>query len=218
MRDVNIQNNSSRISEAKTLAPKTLLSALEDFANTPNEAERIAYLRKRWPGFLDALTYSGYTISIASPSDPSLKLAESPEILPMWKNFERYRDLVQAAWTGNEPALSALLQLGIEEDASQNRIRPDWRRSGFRYLPRNDFQAAAYELLKRSRQARVCANPDCANPYFLTSDPRRKFCSVECTRPAQKEWRRSWWKRHGKKWRKQRAKKFTKGRRPHGNN
>lgn len=219
MKDVNIQLNSSRHASSKTLAPKTLLSALQDFANSGVEPEGINYFRSRCPGFLDDLVYTGYVISIGPPNADTNQMTDpTREMRPMWKQFEKYRDLVRAAWSGNEAAIQFLLRVGIEENRTENAVRPDWRRSGFRYEPRTNFQAAVYELLKHSRQARVCANPDCASPYFLTLDPRRKFCSVECAQPAQKQWRRTWWEQHGKEWRKKRAKKSTKRRKPHGNN
>jgi hypothetical protein len=216
MQDVNISNHSSRKENVKTLAPKKLLEALQEFANSGTDSERVTYFRNRWPGFLDDLVYTGYKISIGAPgANPAdLERSAQREVWPMWRLFEQFRNLVRAAWIGDEAILGILLRVGIEEERTENRIVPDWRRSGFRYVPRTNFQAAVYELLKHSRQARVCANPDCANPYFLTLDPRRKFCSTECTRPAQKEWRKRWWERHGKQWRKKRAKQSTKRRKP----
>jgi len=212
MQEVNFQSDSSKKEAAKTLAPKTLLSALQEFANSGTEPKRVTYFRNRWPGFLDDLVYTGYKISIGPPgADPAdLERSAQREVWPMWRLFEEFRGLVREAWIGNETILGILLRVGIEEERTENRIAPDWRRSGFRYEPRTNFQAAIYELLKHSRQTRVCANPDCPAPYFLTTDPRRKFCSEECTQPAQKEWRRTWWKKHGPEWRKQHANKRAK--------
>lgn len=217
MQDVNIQSDSSRHASSKTLAPKTLLAALRDFINTGNEPKRIAYFLKRWPEFLEpAIQTDAERLCRSTANNPLLRVAMF-EVAPEASTFQKLRAWARLAWKGEEAVIYSLLHLGFE-DATTNLIYVDWRRGGFRYEPRTAFQAAVYELLRHSRQARVCANPDCANPYFLTSDPRRKFCSVECTQPAQKQWRRTWWEQHGKEWRKKRAKKSTKGRKPHGNN
>jgi len=222
--DVNYKSYSSRTKNGKTLAPKKLLEALQEFANSGCEPERVAFFVKRWPdflSFLDDFAAGGYITKLppglSEAERARMKFAGNWEAADFFKDF---RDRVRAAWTGNERVIQYLLGFGIEEPGAvsyeikvggrANQIRPDWRRSGFRYEPQCAFQAAVYELLKHSRQARVCANPDCANPYFIATDHRQKFCSEECTQPAQKEWRRTWWKKHGPEWRKQRAKKRTK--------
>ncbi|HEV2422027.1 MAG TPA: hypothetical protein VGS59_10005 [Candidatus Acidoferrales bacterium] len=196
MREVNIQQNSSRELRGKTLAPKTLLSALQDFANTGSEPQRSAYFLKRWPGFLEGVI-ERLTKQEAALS-PLARLAY--DLQGGKSEFQRLQSYVRAAWCGSEDKIALLLWLAFEEGKS-NLVLPDWRRSNFRYEPKTALQAAVYELLKHSREARVCANADCASPYFLTLDPRRKFCSVECTQPAQREWRKRWWARHGKQWR-----------------
>lgn len=197
----------SKQTEAKTLAPKDLLRALQDFVNTGDEANRFKYFLKRWPGFLERDVEERTRAIDAEARRPIYKdqTGEPP------KPFKLLRQNARLAWKGDEGALEVLLTLAFEPGKA-NPVMPDWRRGGFRYEPRTTFQAAMYELLKHSRQARVCANPDCPSPYFLTLDPRRKFCSVECSKPAQKEWRRSWWERHGKQWRKERASKTLKKR------
>ena len=208
-----MQMNSSRHTNAETLAPKTQLRALQEFANTGDEPDRAAYfLNKRWPGFLEQIVEKSTKAGIDFSNNPKgigmmlfkIQGGENP-----LGTFQDLRDYVRLAWKGNEAAIAFLLWIGFEEGKS-NLVLPDWRRSGFRYEPRTNFQAAVYELLKHSRQARVCANPDCANPYFIAQDPRRKFCSLECAAPFQKEWKRRWWERKGKLWRKARKNRSPK--------
>jgi len=204
MQDIKSQLNSSKAPGGKTLAPQTLLRALQELANTGDGPDRVAYFLKFWAGFLEE--------PLEEATKGAIKLYDSPiyrtqlEILGGGKPLGPFQDIqnyVRLAWKGNEAAIGALLQLGFGKGKS-NLVLPDWRRSGFRYMPRTNFQAAVYELLKHSRQARVCLNPDCASPYFIAHDPRRKFCSPECAAPFQKEWKRRWWKRKGKLWRKAR--------------
>jgi len=207
MQDVNTLPNSSTLADDKTLAPKMLLRALQEFANTGDEPDRAAYFLKRWPGFLEGIVETLAKIHInVSDSPIGMMLLEIGGGGKPLDQFRELRGFARLAWKGNEAGIALLLHLGFE-DGKSNLVLPDWRRSGFRYEPRTNFQSAVYELLKHSREARVCANPECASPYFIAHDPRRKFCSSECTAPFQKEWKRRWWERKGRLWRKARESK-----------
>jgi hypothetical protein len=41
---------------------------------------------------------------------------------------------------------------------------------------------------------KVCANTDCATPYFISKRKDQKYCSPECAAPAKREAKRKWWK------------------------
>jgi hypothetical protein len=45
---------------------------------------------------------------------------------------------------------------------------------------------------------RYCDNPECSSPYFIARDPRQKYCSDACAKPAQRECKRNWWAKHGR--------------------
>jgi hypothetical protein len=66
-------------------------------------------------------------------------------------------------------------------------------------------QALAYLLQPNVRTA-LCANVECPTPYFFPK-PRQKYCTPECAKPAQREFKRSWWNKRGNAWRKRRKKK-----------
>jgi hypothetical protein len=51
----------------------------------------------------------------------------------------------------------------------------------------------------------VCQNADCPAPYFFAARHGQKYCSEECARPAQREFKNNWWKEHGPAWRASRA-------------
>jgi hypothetical protein len=180
---------------------------LVDFANTGNEPDRVAYFLKRWSGFLEG-TIEKLTEREIAFSPLATVVCEIQGIKPLGE-FQRLREYVRSAWRGSETAIALLLWLAFEEGKS-NLVMPDWQRGGFRYEPKTALQAAVYELLKHSRQARVCLNPECATPYFITLDQRRKFCSPECAKPSQQEWKRRWWERKGKLWRKARKERESK--------
>jgi hypothetical protein len=48
---------------------------------------------------------------------------------------------------------------------------------------------------------RYCDNPECSAPYFIARDPRQKYCSDGCAKPAQREYKQRWWAENGKTWR-----------------
>ena len=56
-------------------------------------------------------------------------------------------------------------------------------------------------------RAQVCANPQCATPYFLITKSGQKFCSDPCSLLAKQEAKRKWWRLRGSERRRQKAKK-----------
>jgi hypothetical protein len=47
-----------------------------------------------------------------------------------------------------------------------------------------------------------CHNPDCPHaPYFFATRRSQKYCSDECAIPAQREFKRKWWRENGARWR-----------------
>jgi len=61
-------------------------------------------------------------------------------------------------------------------------------------------------FLHPSARRRICANPECENPYFIARDLRTFQCSDKCARWAQRQHKKAWWAAHGEDWRKQRRK------------
>ncbi len=49
---------------------------------------------------------------------------------------------------------------------------------------------------------RLCPNPNCPAPYFIAYRRGQRYCSDTCAQPAQREFKREWWREHGKDWRK----------------
>jgi hypothetical protein len=84
-------------------------------------------------------------------------------------------------------------------------IRADWPQGELSYKGQSGLERDLYELLKRSRLAKICARPDCPyTPYFIASDSRTRYCSTDCADAMQGQWRKDWWAEHGKRWRKNR--------------
>jgi hypothetical protein len=66
-------------------------------------------------------------------------------------------------------------------------------------------------LLKNADLTRRCGNPECPARYFFAARRSQKYCSTECSKPAQREAERRWWNKNGAAWRKARLAKQRRG-------
>jgi hypothetical protein len=139
----------------------------------------------------------------------------------------RVRDEVQELWRGGERAdqiaqkylITELISEVQERLASTNQketfepVRVDWKRGELRlaFSPGNDFRTAIYGLLKVSRFAKECANPECPAPYFIAKKIIQQYCGDDCKHAARKKLQNAYWARSGSKVRKERMRK-SKGR------
>jgi hypothetical protein len=63
------------------------------------------------------------------------------------------------------------------------------------------------QFTRWSDLTRYCDNPGCSAPYFIARDPRQKYCSDGCAKPAQREYKQKWWAENGRNWRASRPSK-----------
>lgn len=68
-------------------------------------------------------------------------------------------------------------------------------------------QAAVYLLNYPAVRTRVCKNADCRAPYFLADKRNQLYCSETCALPAQRRFKRLWWRQNGKRWRENRERR-----------
>jgi len=106
-------------------------------------------------------------------------------------------------------AVAANAESPLSEEAAllllPNRV--DWPRGELVYNWPSDLQKDLHLLLKQSRLARVCANPDCGSPYFVARKVDGRYCSTDCADAMQNVWRSRWWREHGNEWREKRKPK-----------
>lgn len=57
-----------------------------------------------------------------------------------------------------------------------------------------------------SARLRICLRPDCTHPYFAARHLKQTYCSDECARWGQRQWKKQWWAEHGDDWRATRRK------------
>lgn len=150
----------------------------------------------------------------------------------LWPTKEVFhrRDMLRSIWRGGDvdgTTLGKLLNLFEPPDAVPSyapeteqepenmrhrrwRVLPDWKRGRLTFRPRDPLERACLLLLENSARAKVCANPDCPAPYFLAKKKAiQRFCSPDCLKPFQKQWKLDWWERVGKK--RRRAKQRSRG-------
>jgi hypothetical protein len=59
------------------------------------------------------------------------------------------------------------------------------------------FAQVLLRAIDASDRMRRCANPDCPAPYFIGLRRSQRYCGDTCALPAQREFKRIWWREHG---------------------
>jgi hypothetical protein len=54
-----------------------------------------------------------------------------------------------------------------------------------------------------SEPTSICKNAECPAPYFFPGRRGQKYCSETCAVPAQRAFKKQWWRKHGMAWRAQ---------------
>ena len=63
-----------------------------------------------------------------------------------------------------------------------------------------------------SDRTSVCQNEACPARYYFPRRAGQKYCSEECAAPAQRTFKKNWWKREGPAWRARRARRLRSNR------
>lgn len=67
-------------------------------------------------------------------------------------------------------------------------------------IPLTEFDAAVFHLQTIADRIRRCPDPSCPARYFLAGRRSQKYCSTACAAPAQRKFKRDWWrKKRGKR-------------------
>ena len=74
----------------------------------------------------------------------------------------------------------------------------EFRGDAYTYVAANVYRFLLLELrcIERTR-LRNCARPGCANPYFVASHLKQKYCSPDCAGWGQRQAKARWWHEHG---------------------
>lgn len=108
------------------------------------------------------------------------------------------RDLAQRLWTdvADQGGIDSLQEFLFPHGMAEARIGIDWRHQGLEYEPRTKLQAAFYFLLRNNHLAKRCANPQCADPFFIASRVDERYCSERCKLAGRLATKRNWWKQN----------------------
>jgi len=55
-----------------------------------------------------------------------------------------------------------------------------------------------------AKRLRVCKRTTCPHPYFIARHLKQQFCDEKCAQWGQRQWKKSWWEKHGAAWRQER--------------
>jgi hypothetical protein len=194
----------------------TVKTFLRDLANLRDDVDASKRFLARFMDFWPLPgAHTGQLIEEKMDRKPGAKpeLEQLAEMLhQFW--FMPLREGLRSIWT--VPDLRAK-QLGIvrlldEMVFTEDRSGAYW---GFPTLPAQFRKLASFPaptvfeqcllyLIRPGVHTSLCANQECSAPYFFQSRRGEKYCSTDCARPAQQEFKRRWWREHGRVWRKQR--------------
>lgn len=74
-------------------------------------------------------------------------------------------------------------------------------------LVKDNFLMVLLFAVKHAHLLHYCQNPECKKPYFVAQRGAQVYCSVPCSKPAQREAKTKWWREHGSERRKKSRKK-----------
>lgn len=210
--------NSSNDDSSGTLARVPAAKAkrfLRELANLRDETSAGKRFMKRFQGlwptpgrYLGPLLCENISRAPGAKSDDDQvdEMLHEHLILPL-------RDGVRAIWSAPNHRTKHWGVFRILDDAvfreSSVYLWPFW------HHPRNvvslpapgPFEQALEYLIRPDVRTYFCPNRECLTPYFFPNHSGQKYCSDACTKPAQREFKRNWWAKHGRAWRKKRENK-----------
>jgi hypothetical protein len=152
--------------------------------------------------------------NLPAPSDAQVQRQISRLYIPL-------REWLRSAWVAKDQRTRAWLLHQLISNEACLHTGERWALTSVAFLngpivvslgPPTPFEQAATFLLNPKARTRVCKNNNCATRYFFAHKRNQIYCSDACALPAQREFKRRWWKQNGKKWRKNRERREKTGR------
>lgn len=63
--------------------------------------------------------------------------------------------------------------------------------------PPSPIEQCLQYLLRNATKTLICLNQDCPARFFFASRKSQKYCSTDCSVPAQRFYKRKWWAKNG---------------------
>jgi hypothetical protein len=197
--------NSSRLNASPTLV-KTLCRAdamafLTELANLKDERPALERLENRYP-WLKSPDVNSMAKALAIRNedcelDDLDRLRREYWLIPL-------RDVLRAIWRETDERTREWAIFSLVEDFFEGPPdgSPVWGKLvrpggvGPDYLPRKPQPGPGEQSVRQllhTDLSRVCGNPECAAPFFFAQRRNQKYCTPECSKPSQQEFKRKWW-------------------------
>ncbi len=173
---------------------------LEELVNLSDDLKAAERFKVRFARFLPWAHLRQQAVTLISegevpPNAQRMRMIHYDELLPL-------RDALRSVWVTPDLATkewrilslgSMMTFLGSVYFSAEPR-------------PLTPFGQALVYFFRSASTTRYCTNPNCHTPYFFATRRGQKYCSEVCALPAQREYKRRWWRQHGSTWRKSRGK------------
>ncbi len=119
------------------------------------------------------------------------------------------RDGLRTAWAGEKEAV-ARVQRAVKHLLATITVNG----TRIEIHPRESWVAAYLLFLQDYSEGKpgICANPECAAPYFIRKRNTQKYCDAgPCLAYGARQRANKWWGEHGGDWRESKTKKSKKG-------
>jgi len=199
-----IQFHQERSADTLSLAREITISVacgfLVEAANlryAVRETRRFLRKFRVWLSPLFPLTMNGSPPGTVSATDVSSLLSVGA-VLSGGNPLYVFAEMLRAAWRQPTPIERQLGILKLEHDilTLETQGRQTIHATGLRLL--------LLQAIGLADRMAVCGNAECAAPYFIATRETQKYCGEDCAAPAQRAYKRNWWKQHGKEWSKER--------------
>lgn len=206
--------NSSKKNSSRTLAENAKAHEfLRELANLRDEQAAVQRFERLWAGVFQPEVPLGLVSEWAIRGEE-----ESVVNLPQVERQRRYwlvplRDIVRHLWQcdprtkqwGIFSLLERFFAVGFRDrEAGPWTANTQWHQGPD--LPAESSCERIFICL--NDRTSVCANQDCAAPYYFPVRATQKYCSEECAAPAQRKFKRTWWNEKGPAWRTKRSPKI----------
>jgi len=208
-----VLSNSSAKTKSRTLAGSSRAhNFLEALANLRDEPAAIQRFERQWRYLFEPEVpiAAVFQWAIQAEEEDVVHLSPGEKLRKYW--LLPLRAFVRHLWAGDtrtkQIGIAKILErffgIGFRDPA----VGP-WTADSHWFQASAPPPESSCERIVRHLGDRtsVCANADCPAPYFFAIRRGQKYCSEVCAGPAQREFKRSWWRDYGPAWRAQRTRR-----------
>jgi hypothetical protein len=204
--------NSRKAEPSRVLARRSTAGDAKDFlcslANLQDSKSACEWLQRKFPDVMEAVSRN--VLVLYRPKEPKALMPGSPEHTEINRRnwLIPLRSRLRAIWRAPDVATKEWGLFRISQDffrrgdpailGSENELayRDDFL---FIWEPPTRTERFLLALTKWAELLTYCRNPDCPAPYFIASRRGQDYCSRECGKVGQRESKRRWWRKNGRR-------------------